>query len=78
MIEGNYNHGHNCHGQDDVADEDDIVEPVDPSRGMAKDSVSGRVVVVPQVATEKDSRGDEGGDHAFFMGLAIFLFDETE
>ena len=43
---------------------------------MAQGGVGGRVIVIPEIAGEKDGRGDEGRNHRVFMSGFIIFFDE--
>tara|TARA_B100000459_G_C8541939_1_gene185407 strand:- start:542 stop:787 length:246 start_codon:yes stop_codon:yes gene_type:complete len=76
VIQSNENQRQDHNRQNYVRDKNEIIESVDNGGWMAQGGVGGRVIVIPEIAREKDSRGDKGRYHGIFMSSFIVFFDE--
>ena len=76
VIKSYENHRQNYNRQNDVRDENEIIEDVDSGRWMTQGGVGGGIIMIPEIAREKDGRGDKGRYHGIFMSCLIVFFDE--
>ena len=68
--EGDEDEWHDDDGEDGVGDEQSEVDGTNPALALEEDDLMD-AVMVDEIGREEDARGDEGGDHEFFMEFAL-------